>query len=68
MSGGTIYISTNPSNNVPIGIAGQGITIGPLLPLLYATPVVSGGGFMTTETGDHLVLESDITSHILTES
>jgi len=33
--GGSIYISTNPENNVPIGVPGVGVSIGPMGPLIY---------------------------------
>lgn len=35
--GGTIYVATNPANNVPIGTPGQSVSIGPLGERLYDT-------------------------------
>lgn len=31
----TVFVSTDPNNNVPIGVPGQGIAIGPLGRLIY---------------------------------
>jgi hypothetical protein len=39
--GGSIFISTNPQNNVPIGVPGQGVFIGRPGPTIYGTG--SGG-------------------------
>ena len=40
--GGSIYISTNPDNNVPIGVPGEGISIGPMGVLIYQGDGPSG--------------------------
>ena len=46
--GGTIYVSTDPNNNVPIGVPGQGVSIGKMGPTIYnangGTPPSGGSG------------------------
>ena len=45
--GGSIYVSTDPNNNVPIGVEGQGVAIGALGRSIYGTGSggkESGGG------------------------
>lgn len=39
----SVYISTDPQNNVPIGVAGQGVAIGRLGILLFEEVGPSGG-------------------------
>lgn len=34
-SSSTFYVSTNPQNNVPIGVAGHGVALGRLGPTIY---------------------------------
>jgi hypothetical protein len=45
--GGTVFISTNPQNNVPIGTPGQGVFIGHPGQLIYGA---SGGAVSPSGT------------------
>lgn len=56
--GGSIYISTDPLNNVPIGVAGEGISIGPMGTLIFGRgpDAVTGGGMELT-IGSNLVFD-----------
>jgi hypothetical protein len=57
--GGSIYISTNPLDNVPIGIAGQGISIGPMGTLIFSdSEQVPGFMLVTESSGTSIVTES----------
>lgn len=63
--GGSIYISTNPLNNVPIGIAGQGISIGRMGVRIYAGKTLqntlqleTGETIVTEDTGQPIILET----------
>lgn len=46
--GGTVFISTNPQNNVPIGIPGQSIFIGCPGPTIYGrgSGAIDAGGLI----------------------
>lgn len=64
--GGSIYISTNPLDNVPIAEAGVGLSIGPMGTLIFSVSEQTQGFSIITETGSHLITES-AGDHIVTE-
>ncbi len=53
--GGSIYISTDPNNNVPIGTPGVGVAIGCMGTLIFKGLTLAGE--LTTEDGITLVTE-----------
>jgi hypothetical protein len=52
--GGTVFISTDPQNNQPIGIPGEGVFIGTPGPTIYGrgSGAVDAGSMFIDFTGD----------------
>ena len=55
--GGSIFISTNPQNNVPIGLPGQGVFIGCPGPTIYGRGpgAIDAGGLIMDMTGPTII-------------
>jgi hypothetical protein len=58
-SSSTFYVSTNPLDNVPIGLPGQGVAIGRLGVLIFSeSEQIVGFNLVTESAGDALITES----------